>query len=144
MEREDLEIDEAGGGGTAAVRGGVGVGVAAVILTGFDFDGEAVFAHRTVIFFDAAQGVTKLEKQAFASHLKDAQAGAAGCNFKVAAEIAARVDDFEVVIEEGSGRSELADNFAIEFLLDFDEIGDQVHGASRAHAGGLDTIGPTA
>ena len=94
-----FEVDQPGGW----LGVGIGVGFAmAVAVTNADL--HLLLADADFIFFGTIHGVTKIKKQAFASHFQNIQSGPARSELQVASDVAARVDNFQVVIDESGGR----------------------------------------
>ena len=81
-----------------------------------------MLANGDVFLFGLGDGVAQIGEQPLASHLHDAETGAAGGQFEIAIHAATGMDNLEVFIDEDRGRSILAEQAAIEFLLGFEIV----------------------
>src|SRR2546423_11819374 len=84
-----------------------------------------------VFLLSLANGVSQIEQKTFARHFQDAQTSAPRGKLQIAAHIAARVDDFSVLVDEGCCGRELRNQPAIKFFLRLKIVPVRVRRTSR-------------
>src|SRR5438477_6532320 len=96
----DVEADQASGGLARRMIRGAALGTVSIAVPVGALEHHTFLVNGGAFFLGAAEGIAQLNQQGFASHLEEIEGGAAAGELEIAADVAADVNDYEVVVYE--------------------------------------------